>query len=292
MIAYVEILMPYRKAFRRSSLNIGPGMLFVAVYLVLLMAPAEAQAQMSAAEEMARKLADPLANIHAILNENDVFFFDSMNGQKNGEIYSLKLTPVRAIDFKEKGFSVIPRAIVPLNGRYRSPSDRLGRIWGLGDIALQIFYSPATRASWKWGIGPQFSFKTSRQPELGGIGNGIGLSGVFVGHLSSQISLSVLVCNNWSYDGKYSVSSIQPILSYHFKSFPGLYINYRQATTINWKAEGKKVTLPLGAGIGRTWMLSNRGHGFDFNFGMYFYPIRQDGAPLWSLKFGISILLP
>jgi hypothetical protein len=101
-----------------------------------------------------------------------------------------------------------------------------------------------------------------------------------------------VVSNTWSCDGKHSIASIQPFLVYHFKSVPGLYINYQQATTINWKVEGTKVNLPIGAGIGRSWALSDRGHGFDFNFGIYFYPIRSDRAPLWSLKFGIGFVLP
>jgi hypothetical protein len=247
---------------------------------------------MSTAEEMARKLANPLANIHAILMENDVFFFDSGNGQKNGELYNFKLTPVWTIDLEDKSFSVITRAVIPLNGRFRSTTESLGRIWGLGDTVLQVFYAPKAKSSWKWGIGPQFCFETSSQPQLGGIGNGIGLSGVIHGNLSSRISLDVLVSNTWSFDGKHSIASIRPLLFYYFKSFPGLYINYQQATTINWKAEAKKVTLPLGAGIGRTWTLSNRGHGLDFHFGLYFYPIRSDRAPLWSLKIGIGFVFP
>lgn len=284
--------MQKRRILKKSSQKDRIRALFIGLCLMLPIAPTEAQAQTSSAEEMARKLADPIANIHAILTENDVFFFDSGNGPKKGELYSLKLTPVWAVDIEEKGFSIIPRAVIPLNGRFRSNFDHLGRIWGLGDIALQVFYAPKTESAWKWGIGPQLSFNTSNKPHLGDIGNGIGLSGVFVGNLSSQVSLAVIVSNIWSYDGRHNIASIQPFLSYTFKTVPGLYINYQQATTINWKAEGTKVSLPLGAGIGRSWVLGDRGHGFDFNFGIYFFPIRSDRAPLWSLKFSIGFVLP
>ena len=204
--------MQKRKTFKKSSQAVEPSVLFIGLCLLLLMAPAETQAQMSAAEEMARKLADPLANIHAILTENDVFFFDSENGKNRGETYSFKLTPVWAMDFEKKGFSVIPRAVIPLNGRFRSTTDNFGRIWGLGDIALQVFVAPKTESAWKWGIGPQFSIKTRNKPQLGGIGNRIGVSGVFVWNLYSQISLALLVGNNLSYDGKHSIASNQPIM--------------------------------------------------------------------------------
>jgi hypothetical protein len=281
-----------RKNLKKISQVCGHCILLITLFLMLLTAPTVTQAQMSAAEEMARKLADPLADIHAILFENDVFFFDSGNGQKKGEHYSFKLSPVWAIDVEDKGYSVIPRAVIPLNGRFRSTIDHVGRTWGLGDVTLQIFIAPKIESTWKWGIGPQFSFETSRKPQLGGIGYGFGLSGVLVGNLSSQASLAVLVSNVWSLDGKHSIASIHPFLTYYFKSFPGLYINYQQATTINWKAEGAKVNLPIGAGIGRIWALGGRGYGLDFNFGIYFYPIRSERAPLWSLKFGIGFVFP
>lgn len=281
-----------RKALMKGSHACRPFGLFVGLFLIFLATPSHVLAQMSAAEDIARKLANPLANVHAILMENDVLFFDSGNGQKTGELYSFKLTPVWAIDVDENSYSVISRAVIPLNGRFRSTTDHIGRIWGLGDIILQIFIAPKTESAWKWGIGPQFSFKTSRQPQLGRIGHGIGLSGVLVGNLSSQISLAILVSNSWSLDGEQGTMSIQPFLSYNFKSVPGLYINYQQATTINWKAQGTKVNFPIGAGIGRSWVLNDRGHGFDFHFGIYFYPIRSDRAPLWSLKFGIGFIFP
>jgi hypothetical protein len=284
--------MQIREILKNRSQAVGSHVLFVGLCLLLLAAPSETQAQMSVAEEMARKLADPLANVHAILNENDVFYFDSGNGQKKGEIYSFKLTPVWAIDVEEKGYSVISRAVVPLNGHFRSTTDHIGRIWGWGDIAFQIFIAPKTESAWKWGIGPQFSFKTSNKPQLGGIGYGIGLSGVLVRNLSSQVSLAILISNSWSSDGEYSIATIQPYLVYHFKSVPGLYINYQQATTINWNTAGTKVSFPIGAGIGRTWALGDNGHGFDFNFGIYFFPIRSDRAPLWSLKFGMGFVFP
>jgi hypothetical protein len=280
------------KPITKLSRAVGFCVPLAGLYLMLLAAPSVAQTRMSAAEEMARKLADPLANIHAIRLENDVFFFDSENGKNKGELYSFKLTPVWAIDVEDEGYLVIPRAVIPLNGRFRSTSDNFGRIWGLGDMELQILIAPKTMSSWNWGIGPQISFETSRQPQLGGIGYGIGLIGALAGNLSPQISLAVLVSNNWSLDGKHSIASIQPFLSYNFKSVHGLYINYQQATTVNWKAKGTKVNLPIGAGIGRTWVLSDRGHGFDLNFGIYFYPLRSDRAPLWSLKFGIGFVLP
>jgi hypothetical protein len=278
--------------FKKSAHKAGVNVLFFGLCLILFAAPSEIQAQMSAAEEMARKLADPLANIHAILNENDVFFFDSGNGQKTGELYSFKLSPIWAIDVEDEGYSVIPRAVIPLNGRFRSINDHIGRIWGLGDIKLQIFVAPQKKSAWKWGVGPQFSFDTSSQPQLGGVGYGIGLSGVLVGNLSPRTSLAVIISNIWSLEGKHSIATIQPFLSYNFESFPGLYVKYQQSTIINWKAEGTKVSLPIGAGIGRTWALGDRGHGLDFNFGIYFYPIRSDRGPLWSLKFGVGFVFP
>jgi hypothetical protein len=288
----MEIEKLERKIRMKRPETAGFSVLASLLGLLVFLSPADAKAQMSAADELARKLANPLANIHAILYENDVFFFNSENGKNKGELYSFQLKPVWAVDVEEEGYSVIFRAIIPLNGRFRSVTDNFGRIWGLGDMGLEIFIAPKTSSTWKWGIGPQFSFETRSQPQLGGTGYGIGLTGVIVGSISSQISLALLANQAWSLDSKHSIASIQPFLSYHFRSVPGLHIHYRQATTINWKTRGAKVNLPIGVGIGRTWAFGDRGYGFDFNFGIYFYPIREDGAPLWSLKVDLGLVWP
>ena len=106
--------------------------------------------QMSTAEEMARKLQDPLANITAIMTDNDILF----NTGKDETSYQFQIQPVKAFAFEEEGFNLIARGVIPILGMAPLgqvpdigdplPPDRSGdRTWGMGDIIAQTFFSPS-----------------------------------------------------------------------------------------------------------------------------------------------------
>ena len=111
------------------------------------------------------------------------------------------------------------------------------------------------------------------------------------GSITDELSISPMVGNIWSYDGSFSLMSIQPSIFYNFDFIPGAYIAYNAAITADWKAPSSNTwTLPLGAVIGRT--LDVGGHGVDISIGAYGNVVRPDNGPKWSLKFGVSWLIP
>ena len=62
------------------------------------------------ATEMAKKLQDPLANISAVMTDNDILF-------KTGDdetSYSFQFQPVQAWSFDEQGFNFIARGVIPI----------------------------------------------------------------------------------------------------------------------------------------------------------------------------------
>jgi hypothetical protein len=89
--------------------------IFVLYLLISMAAPAVislAEDKGGGAAEMARKLQDPLANIAAVMTESDILFGTGDDDTS----YSFQLQPIYAIDFPEKGFSFIPRAVIPILG--------------------------------------------------------------------------------------------------------------------------------------------------------------------------------
>ena len=90
-----------RNALRRVPLQSG----LVAIALAAL--PVTARAQDAA--EMARKLQDPLANIAAVMTDNDVLFKTGV-GDEDETSYSFQIQPVPAFSFDEAGFNLIARA--------------------------------------------------------------------------------------------------------------------------------------------------------------------------------------
>jgi len=274
-----------------------PG-LFCAV--ALLISPAEAQETQSttdAAAEMARKLQDPLASMSAVMTDNDILFKTG-----DGDVSSVfRLQPVHAFDFPDAGFSFIARGVVPIIGA--APLADLPPIgeplppgdsttWGLGDIATQFFFAPKIAGTWKFGFGPQLTWKSRTDANIGGPGWGAGPVGILVGALGDDVSLSVIAANTWAYEGDFNSFFIQPSVFYNFKSIPGLVIGYNAGISADWKASPEnRWTVPLGLVVGKTFDVGG-GYGLDVSIGPYWNVVRPEGGADAFLKFGVTLLLP
>lgn len=266
----------------------------------LAAAPAQAQSG-SAAEEMARKLQNPLANIHAIMTDNAIGFD---TGDDGGTSYAFQVQPVYAIDFPDQGFTFLPRAVIPILGLEpgtdlpRVGVDGLptpsggGSVWGLGDSFLQFFFAPHVKSKWKWGVGPQFSFPTASRDELRGPDWGAGIGGVVTGEITSELSFAGLVANHWSYDGSFNTLTLQPMLYYNIPQLPGAALAYNAVISADWEAPGSdRWTVPLGLSFTKTFDMGG-GHGFDVGGGPYYNVVRPDGAARWQLRFGMTWIFP
>ena len=120
---------------------------------------------------------------------------------------------------------------------------------------------------------------------------GAGLAAVVTGGITDNLSISPMISNLWSYNGDFSLMTIQPSVFYNIEFIPGSYIGYNAAITADWKASSSDTwTLPLGAVIGRTFDLG--GHGLDLSIGAYGNVVRPKNGPKWSLKFGVTWLIP
>jgi len=257
-----------------------------------LVIPDQARAQ--SAEDIAKALQDPLANIKAIMLDNSFNLNSGNPDERTG--YNFQLQPVYAMPFEK--FTFIPRAVIPIVG---APSGakfpELGApvgggeddvTWGLSDIMLQTFFSPRSDGGWKWGIGPQVSFKSRTDELVAGPGWGLGVSGVLVGALG-PIASSFLVNQHWGDEGDFSVFTIQPGLFYDIPGMPGATLHYNNAITADWRIEaGKEWSIPLGLGFSQSFVAG--GIGLDLALGYYYMVSRPDGAPSAQIKFGVSAL--
>ena len=157
---------------------------------------------------------------------------------------------------------------------------------------LQTFFAPHTKGKLKWGLGPQFSFKTRTDSDLGGPSWGAGIVGVVVTNLTTDLSLATIVGNHWSFNGDFNTMTIQPTLSYNFPSIPGAYINYNAPISADWEASsGDTWTVPLGLGVGKTFDMGN-GHGLDIGVGPYYNVARPEGGARWQLRYTVAWLFP
>ncbi len=254
----------------------------------------------SNADAMARKLQDPLANISALMTDNDILF---KTGKGDDEVsYSFQVQPVHAWSFDEQGFNFIARGVIPILGvaptavvppPVDTPVTDTSHVWGLSDIVTQFFFSPKTEDPWKWGLGPMISWKTRTDTDIGGAGWGAGPIGVIVGNITQEISSAFLLGHMWGDEGTFSTTTFQPMIYYNIPSLPGMSISYNATTSYNWdaKGSGNRLTLPLGLGVGKTTAMGG-GYGLDMGLGFYVNVVRPDGAADWKINWMFSVLFP
>ncbi|WP_163932595.1 hypothetical protein [Paraferrimonas sp. SM1919] len=235
----------------------------------------------TAAEKMAKQLQDPLAYISAITIDNTVGLNQGLNQDQTG--YDFQFQPVYSIQ-TDHGFSLVPRAVVPVLGQPNGG----GTDWGIGDSSIQMFYAPSTDSDIKWGIGPQVSLKTRSDAQFAGAGWGGGLAGVIVGG-NDIWSLSAIVNHMWGEDA-FSMTAIQPIVYYNFKSSPGTFLAYDSVLTYDWKNQAGW-TIPLGLSGGRMFDMGG-GYGFELKVGGYKVVTSPKYGPEWQAKFAFSFVFP
>jgi hypothetical protein len=267
------------------------------VLCVFTLAPA-ASTQADTAAEMARKLQNPLANIKALMTDNAIGF---NSGTEKGTSFGFQFQPVYAIDMPDKGYTFIPRAVIPVMGLepgtdvppVGAPTPPASnRAWGLGDSMLQFFFAPHTPAKWKWGVGPQLSLPTHTQSKFKGPDWGAGVAAVITGNITPDLAIAGLLGNHWSFDGKYNTATIQPMLFYNLPAVSGAYLAYNSVISADWEAGSDNTwTVPLGFTIGRTFDMG-AGNGLDMSIGPYKNIVRPDGAADWTLRFGLSWVFP
>lgn len=269
----------------------------IALSSLALALPAAAD---SGAEEMARKLQNPLANIKAVMTDSTIGF---NTGVTDDTSFNFQIQPVYAVDFEKQGFTFIPRGVIPIIGiepgadfpildSSGSPTGRSGPTWGLGDSIFQAFFAPHTKSPVKFGFGPQFSLPTATNSRLEGPGWGAGVAGVVTGSISENISFAGIVGNHWGENNNFNVMSIQPMFFYNVAAVPGMSIAYNATIAADWSAKSSdRWTVPLGLSLGRTFDMGN-GNGLDISGGPYYNVVRPTGAADWMFRFGITWIFP
>jgi hypothetical protein len=271
-----------------------------------------AEDQSGGAAELAALLQDPLANISALMTDNTISF---RTGATNDKAYEFNIQPIYSINFPKLGWTIVPRALIPILGIKpgaelprlgkdfiedesipEEQSDRQNRQWGLSDIVTQFFFTPMGQEGIKLGAGPMLSWKTRTNDDVKGAGWGAGPVGVIVGG-DEVFNYALVLGHLWGYDGDFSLTFTQPMLYYNFESLPGAYVAYNNTISYDVKATGDfddKWTIPLGLTVGKVFDMGG-GHGFDLSLGGYHLPAnwgRPKGGAEYQFKFGLSWVFP
>jgi len=249
---------------------------------------APARGEMSA-EELAKAVQNPVANLISVPFQNDTNF---RYGPRDGTQNILNIQPVIPISLSPE-WNLITRTIVPI---VTQPgfTDGQSSTTGLGDVQFTAFFSPNRADGLIWGAGPIVQAPTNSNDRLGNDRWGLGPSVVILRiEKGSPWVYGFLVNNVWSVgsnsDPAYNNFLLQPFVNYNFPG--GLYLTSAPIVTANWKADSdQRWTVPLGGGVGKIFHIGRLP--VNAQLSAYYNVITPDNGPDWQLRLQVQLLFP
>jgi hypothetical protein len=199
-----------------------------------LLAQEKTEAATANAEEVAKKLANPVASLISVPFQNNL---DVGIGDNNGARNTLNIQPVIPIKLSAR-MNLITRVILPVVAQFNITGEGTSQS-GLGDALLSGFFSPTPgKSGWIWGAGPAILIPTATNDYLASKKLGVGPTALALKQTNGW-TFGALANQVWSVVGNEDRSDVnqlflQPFLNYNWKSGAGLGVNAE--ITENWEA--------------------------------------------------------
>jgi len=190
------------------------------------------------AEELAKKLSNPIASLISVPFQNNT---DIGIGSNNGARNTLNIQPVIPLRISEN-LNLIARIVMPVISQYNITGVGNSEV-GIGNTVLSAFFSPSiSKGGITWGAGPVFMLPGSNE-YLSVKQFGVGPTAIGL-YQSKGYTVGALVNQIWSVAGKEGLDDLsllffQPFLSYNWKSGAGIGGNFEISQ--NWEAKTTSV---------------------------------------------------
>jgi hypothetical protein len=251
-------------------------------------AAARSQAKEGDAQELAKKLSNPVASLISLPLQHN---YDKNIGPFNGERWQLNFQPVVPFTLNED-WNLISRTIVPIidMNEVRSASSDDS---GLGDTTQSFFFSPKapTADGIIWGAGPVFLLPTATDDNLGTEKLSVGPTALALKQADGW-TRGVLANQLWSVAGEGSrpdVNSlyVQPFLAYTTHTATTYSLNAE--ASYDWAADD--AAIPLNAMF--TQLVRIGEVPVSIGFGLRYWAESQDNGPTgMGFRFIFTPLFP
>jgi len=253
--------------------------------LVLLLAAGLASPLTAQDADLGKQIQNPVASLISVPFQNNI---DTGIGAFDRTRNTLNIQPVYPLSLG--GVTLIIRTIVPI---IRQPIGATGSQWGLGDINMSVFLTPARPGSVVYAGGLATGLPTATDDVLGTKKLSIGPS-FLVMVQPGPWTIGALVQNTWSVAGDDARADVNLLFSQIFITRnlqDGWYVNTAPIITANWEAaSGDQWTVPLGLGVGKLTRFGSTP--VNIQVGAYNYVVSPDGGPEWQFRAQVVLLFP
>ena len=188
----------------------------------------------SGAQELAKKLSNPVASLVSVPFQSNFDF--GLGPNESGFRYTMNFQPVIPITLS-KDWNLISRTIIPVI--HQSDVIAATNQTGLSDTVQSFFLSPNKTKPFIWGLGPVFLIPTATDHLLGSQKFGIGPTGVILKQ-EGRWTYGFLFNHLWSVAGAHNRADVnstflQPFFSYTTKS--AWTFTFNTESSYDWTAE-------------------------------------------------------
>lgn len=239
-------------------------------------------------EELAKKLANPIANLVSVPLQ---FNHDSGYGTEDADRTILNIQPVIPFTINEE-WNLISRTILPVIDQEESFAGQ-GDETGIGDVLESLWFSPSapTANGIIWGVGPAALLPTASDDKLGAEKWGLGPTAIVLKQ-NGPWTIGGLTNHIWSVageDDRDDVSStfLQPFINYTTKTAATFFLNTE--STYDWKAS--QWSVPINMGVNQLFVVGSQRVQLGLG-ARYWAEAPKNGAEGWGLRVNVVFLFP
>jgi len=242
--------------------------------------------QENQSSNLEQQIQNPIASLISVPFQNNV---DFNTGPYDRSRNTLNIQPVIPFSLNEK-LNLITRTIVPIISQ---PTGMDDSEFGLGDVNLSLFLTPAKPSKVIYGGGVALGLPTASNEFLGTEKWSAGPSFVVLVQPKGW-TIGALAQNTWSYAGADDRGDVNFFFSQVFATknlSKGWYVNSAPIITANWEApSGEQWTVPLGAGFGKLFRLGKLP--INAQAGYYYNVVTPEFGADSQFRFQIVLLFP